>query len=260
MAPPGNKELVAIEKAKMRTKAASSSKVIVQDYTFGGDMEGKARCSKHTWVDSQKDGVRVRKFNQTDYQNRDDFKYFDVKYLAENSARVRQCDECKVPFFRSRPAAGGLTRIVRKNKATGEFEEVEKVTKMDEVGKPVKTEWKDLDDDCDYYRTCLKKHPYVRRWNKVLKRMDLINLKIPGVQEWMKGLDNTNLNHPKEGTVLMVPHIVNVCECSAAEDSTCSVGYCNPCFIAKCNTTLPDTPETEQGAARRNRPSRTRKA
>ena len=249
-----------IKKSRVTTKtikmSSNTSKVVVQDFNFGGNKAGTIRCSKHDWVSTDKDGVRIRKFDPTDYKNRDDFKYFEMKYLAENSTRVRQCDECKIPFFKSRPEASGYVKIVRKNKITGTFEEVEKVTGVDGEGKPIKAVWKDLDDDCDYYKTCLKKHPYVRKWNEAMGRLDLVNEKVAKEQDWMKELNDSNRNHPQEGTIQMVPHTVYVCECSAAEDASCSVGYCNPCFMAKTNSTQPGTLELQHGVARRNRPSR----
>ena len=199
-------------------------------YAFGSTTRDKKTCNNHRLVELANGKGKTSRFAQVDYRNEDNTNFFGPSYLMNNPAKVRQCHGCHIPFFNAVPKANSDIVLVRRNKKTGAEETVRKVTDGDS-GKA----WADLDDCCDIYRVSTKKHTYVRKWNPLLDRYDNVLKKVAEEQGWYMNLASDTNKQERDGTELQIPHLVHVCACATTEPSNCSVGYCNPCYIANTN-------------------------
>lgn len=218
-------------------------------HIFGGLSIGKMRCKNH---DPVKDNTGS--MGRGEYREVESPQYFSETYLVKNPRFARQCDECKIPFFKSEPN-DPRTELYCWSAEDKEFRLLEKETlQKNDDGTPRTVKFVGLQ---------------ARHWYKVsagwqeviLMKMGMDDKEryynvnqIEETDEYKRHIEECNAANMAQRT-MKVSRAVFLCSEACGKQSQCSVGYCAPCYTMLNKIDGPGT-ENDVGKNVTERPRR----
>ena len=118
-------DIVVNDSINLEEDSVEEEEEDLTDNVFGGPAIHKLRCEKHYTTDESTGAKLAGRVVASDYEEFSNKSYYTVKYMAKRKYKVRQCEECCIPFFSEKPK-GKDTVLLKHNPSTNNYEEIPK--------------------------------------------------------------------------------------------------------------------------------------